>query len=112
MAGFRTPVLRGRDAQLAILGEELDRVRGGTGALVLVEGGAGTGKSRLLDEAVAIAHQLSFGADAGAAEAGDGAVQLAPLMAALFDWPPVAFGDGSSWTFRTRCDCCGELYAG
>jgi predicted ATPase len=48
MAGFHTAVVRGRDAQLAILGAELDRVRRGAIALVLVEGGAGMGKSRLL----------------------------------------------------------------
>jgi hypothetical protein len=87
MAGFHTAVVRGRDAQLAILGAELDRVRRGASALVLVEGGAGMGKSRLLDEAAAIAHRLSFTVGTGVAEAGDGVVQLAALMAALFDGP-------------------------
>lgn len=72
LEGSHTPIVRGRDTELAILGERLDRVRSGTGALVLVEGGPGMGKSRLLEEAVAIAHRLSFRAGTGIAEAGDG----------------------------------------
>ena len=43
----------GRDAQMTALSEQLSRARGGAGAVVLVEGDAGMGKSRLLDEAAA-----------------------------------------------------------
>jgi len=54
------PVVRGRDAELASIGVQLDRVRSGAGAVVLVEGEAGMGKSRLLAEAVRVARRLAF----------------------------------------------------
>ena len=81
------PVVRGRDAELASIGVQLDRVRSGAGAVVLVEGEAGMGKSRLLAEAVRVARRLAFRVGAAAAEPGAGIVELAPLMTALFDGP-------------------------
>ncbi|MGO9958935.1 MAG: ATP-binding protein, partial [Solirubrobacteraceae bacterium] len=48
LATFRTPVVRGRDAELASIGVQLDRVRSGAGEVVLVEGERGMGKTRLL----------------------------------------------------------------
>jgi len=42
--------LREREAELQALGRELDAVVGGSGRAVLVEGSAGIGKTRLLDE--------------------------------------------------------------
>ena len=36
---------------MAALGEQLDRARSGVGTVVLIEGDAGMGKTRLLDEA-------------------------------------------------------------
>jgi hypothetical protein len=60
-------------------------VRSGTGAVVLVEGEPGMGKTRLLAEAARVARRLGFRAGAGAAEPGAGVVELAPLMTALFD---------------------------
>jgi DNA-binding CsgD family transcriptional regulator len=80
-----TPVVRGRDAELASIGVQLDRVRSGTGAVVLVEGDPGIGKTRLLAEAARVARRLGFRVGAGAAEPGAGVVELAPLMTALFD---------------------------
>jgi DNA-binding CsgD family transcriptional regulator/tetratricopeptide (TPR) repeat protein len=77
----------GRDAQLAALSERLDRTCGGAGTVVLVEGDAGMGKSRLLDEAVAVARRRGFRIGIGVADPGDGMVELATLMAALFDGP-------------------------
>jgi DNA-binding CsgD family transcriptional regulator len=62
-------------------------VRSGAGAVVLVEGEAGMGKSRLLAEAVRVARRLAFRVGAAAAEPGAGIVELAPLMTALFDGP-------------------------
>ena len=41
--------LRGRGPEVAVLGEVLDRVAAGRPALVLIEGEAGIGKTRLLD---------------------------------------------------------------
>src|SRR5580704_18238380 len=85
LARTRTPVVRGRDAELASIGVQLDRVRSGAGAVVLVEGEAGIGKSRLLEEAARVARRLAFRVGIGAAEPGAGIVELAPLMTALFD---------------------------
>src|SRR5258708_18374098 len=44
--------LRGRGTEVGILGEVLDRVAGGRPAVVLIEGEAGIGKTRLLDTSV------------------------------------------------------------
>jgi predicted ATPase len=85
LAITRTPLVRGRDAELASIGVQLDRVRSGRGAVVLVEGEPGMGKTRLLAEANRVAGRLAFRVGAGAAEPGGGIVELAPLMTALFD---------------------------
>ncbi len=42
--------IRGRAAEMAVLGEALDRVASGRASVVLIEGEAGIGKTRLLDE--------------------------------------------------------------
>jgi DNA-binding CsgD family transcriptional regulator len=84
-ANSPTPVVRGRDAELASIGVQLDRVRTGAGAVVLVEGEPGIGKSRLLAEAARVAGRLAFRVGTGVAEPGTGVVELAPLMTALFD---------------------------
>ena len=81
------PIVRGRDVELASIGVQLDRVRTGVGAVVLVEGEAGMGKTRLLAEAGRVARRLAFRVRAGAAEPGARVVELAPLMTALFDGP-------------------------
>jgi DNA-binding CsgD family transcriptional regulator len=60
-------------------------VRSGAGAVLLVEGEPGMGKTRLLAEAARVARRLAFRAGVGAAEPGAGVVELAPLMTALFD---------------------------
>src|SRR3954465_12492003 len=85
LATSPTPVVRGRDAELASIGVRLDRVRAGVGAVVLVEGEPGMGKTRLLAEAGRVARRLSFRVGVGAAEPGAEVVELAPLLAALFD---------------------------
>jgi hypothetical protein len=64
---------------------QLDRVRSGVGAVVLVEGEPGIGKTRLLAEAARVARRLGFRVGIGAADPGAGVVELAPLMTALFD---------------------------
>ena len=43
--------LIGRSGELAVLRERMEALRGGTGSLVLIEGDAGTGKTRLLEAA-------------------------------------------------------------
>jgi DNA-binding CsgD family transcriptional regulator len=86
--------LRGRDAPLTELGVTLDRVRGGAGAVVLVEGAPGIGKSRLLEEATRMARRMGFAVGRGGAEPGDG-VDLAPLMDALFEGDPPPLEPGA-----------------
>ena len=81
----RRHVIRGRDIPVAELSVTLDRVRkSAASAVVLVEGGAGMGKTRFLDEAVKMAGRMGFAAGRSGAEPGD-AVDLAVLMDALFE---------------------------
>ena len=79
--------VRGRDSELTVLGQQLDQLLSGVGTVVLVEGGAGMGKSRLLEEVAAMAGRLSIRVGRGTADPADTVVQLAALMEALFDGP-------------------------
>jgi predicted ATPase len=63
-----TSRLRGREVQLQALGEALDRVASGHPAVVLVEGEAGIGKSRLLAEALDDAQARGLHTVAGRAQ--------------------------------------------
>ena len=47
------PRMLGRDAELGLIGDAAERARAGTPTCVLVDGGAGIGKSRLVAEALA-----------------------------------------------------------
>ena len=47
------PRLRGREPEQRVLGEALDRVASGSLAILLIEGEAGIGKTRLLKEGLA-----------------------------------------------------------
>ena len=78
-------MIRGRDAELGALGGLLARVRSGSGAVLLIEGAAGMGKSRLLAEGVRMAHRLDLPVGVGAAEPSESVAELAPLLRALFD---------------------------
>ncbi|MDQ4133068.1 MAG: AAA family ATPase, partial [Actinomycetota bacterium] len=62
-----TPFL-GRTAELAAIGDVLNEVRAGAGRVLVVEGEAGVGKSRLLDEAVRLAERLGLEVLRGAAD--------------------------------------------
>jgi DNA-binding CsgD family transcriptional regulator/DNA-binding transcriptional ArsR family regulator len=79
------PTIRGRDAELGALGELFDRVRLGSGSVLLVEGAAGMGKSRLIGEGVRMANRVGFPVGMGAAEPSESVAELAPLLRALFD---------------------------
>ncbi len=79
--------VRGRDAELTVLGQHLDRLLSGIGSVVLVEGGAGMGKTRLLEEVAAMARRLSIRFGGGVTDPGDTVVQLSVLMEALFEGP-------------------------
>jgi hypothetical protein len=67
------------------MGDLLDRVRAGSGAVVLVEGPAGIGKSRPLGEGVRMACRLSFRVGISAADPSESVAELAPLLRALVD---------------------------
>ena len=83
--GAPKDTVRGHDAELTVLGEQLDQLLSGVGTVVLVEGGAGMGKSRLLAEVAAMAGRLSIRVGCGTADPADTVVQLSELMEALFD---------------------------
>ncbi len=67
-SGARDPVvsdtgsslpIRGRDEQLQMITGFLERVRAGVGSVVIIEGAAGLGKTRLLSVARAAARALA-----------------------------------------------------
>ena len=68
--GTRAPTLRirGRATEIAVLAEALDRVASGGPAVVLIEGEAGIGKTRLLDETLQDALGRGMQVAAGRAE--------------------------------------------
>jgi predicted ATPase len=76
--------IRGRDDQLKLITNLLERVRGGVGGVAIIEGAAGLGKTRLLMAAQSMAQSLSFRSGLGAAEPGHSAVEMAALIEALF----------------------------
>jgi DNA-binding CsgD family transcriptional regulator/tetratricopeptide (TPR) repeat protein len=75
----------GRDAELALIRGELERLSDGAEAVLIVEGAAGMGKSRLLAEVAAIARSLGIRVGTSAADPSETVVELATLLAALFD---------------------------
>ena len=80
--------VRGRDAELSSLEEHLERVRAGAGSVVLIEGGPGLGKTRLLQAAWARAEGMAFRVGRGMADPIESVVELAALMEALFEGDP------------------------
>ena len=62
------PGIRGREAEVAVLSGALDRVASGRRAVVLIEGEAGIGKTRLLDAALENARGRGMQVAAGRAE--------------------------------------------
>src|SRR5712672_155725 len=75
----------GRDAELALVRGELERLSDGAEAVVVIEGAAGMGKSRLLAEVAAIARSLGVRVGRSAADPSETMVELAALLTALFD---------------------------
>jgi DNA-binding CsgD family transcriptional regulator len=75
----------GRDAELALIRAELERLSDGAEAVLIVEGAAGMGKSRLLAEVSVIARSLGIRVGSSAADPSETVVELAVLLAALFD---------------------------
>src|ERR1700733_1259914 len=84
------PPLRGRQQELAVIRRKLSQGRAGPGGVILLEGSAGLGKTRLLDECVSMAAELSFRVGRGAVEPGR-VIELGALFDALFEGsPPLA----------------------
>jgi DNA-binding CsgD family transcriptional regulator/tetratricopeptide (TPR) repeat protein len=75
----------GRDAELALIRGEFERVSAGAEAVVIVEGAAGMGKSHLLAEVSTIARSLGARVGTSAADPSETVVELSTLLAALFD---------------------------
>ena len=77
--------VRGRDGELAVLGQHLDQLLSGISSVVLLEGGAGMGKSHLLREMAGMARRLSIRVGYGLADPANTVVPLSVLMEALFE---------------------------
>src|SRR6476660_3188963 len=92
----------GRDAELALLRSELERLSGGTESVVVVEGAAGMGKSRLLAEVAAIARSLGVRVGSSAADPSETMVELSALLAALFDGTEPLLDPGALSTLHAQ----------
>ena len=77
--------LRGRDRELAALRRHFARLNDGVGACLLIQGGPGLGKSRLISQAARMAWDSGFAVGQSAADPDDASVPLAVLMRALFE---------------------------
>src|SRR5665213_2775356 len=82
------PPIRGRDADLALIGQRLEDVSAGRGGVMLVEGAPGFGKTRVLLETAHRAARLAIRCGHGLADPLDQIVDLAPVLEALFDTDP------------------------
>ena len=85
VGGTRRTPLRGRGEELAAIGARLDEVRAGVGSVIIVEGRAGLGKTRLLDACASMAAERSFRVGRGVAEPHRRVVEFDALFDALFD---------------------------
>jgi DNA-binding CsgD family transcriptional regulator len=77
--------LRGRDGEIAVIGDTLASARRGREAILFVAGRPGFGKTRLLSEAAALAKRRGFRVGAGAVAPSDQVVPMGGLLSALFD---------------------------
>lgn len=86
--------IRGRDNELESVRRRLLDVREGSGGIILIEGSAGVGKSRLMDAVAEIGSDLSFRVGRGATEIEperrviDQVPRVEALLYALFDGDP------------------------
>ena len=85
VGGAQGPPLRGRGDELAAIAARLDEVRSGIGSVIIIEGRAGLGKTRLLDACASMAAERSFRVGRGVTEPHRQVVELGALFDALFD---------------------------
>ncbi|MFJ4689329.1 ATP-binding protein [Streptomyces sp. NPDC088789] len=85
------PPVRGRDEELDFIGARLDRLAQGRGDIVCVEGAPGSGKSRLLSEAQAVAVRRGLRVFRGGADLDGQFVPLGPLLDGLLTGPEPLF---------------------
>jgi DNA-binding CsgD family transcriptional regulator len=78
-------VVRGRNAEMTTLRQHVSDLRHSRGAVLLIEGAPGTGKSRLLDEAATLAREMTMRVGATAVQPEDSTIEFSTLLAALFD---------------------------
>jgi DNA-binding CsgD family transcriptional regulator/tetratricopeptide (TPR) repeat protein len=84
MATLPPREFHGRDAELALIRREFrERIAAGAEAVVIVEGAAGMGKSRLLSEVTTLARSLDIRVGGHAADPTETVVELAGLLGAL-----------------------------
>jgi DNA-binding CsgD family transcriptional regulator len=76
--------VRGRDEELVLIESRLDETQSGVGSVIIVEGKAGSGKTRLLEACASIAAARSFRVGRGEADPGRTVVELDALFDALF----------------------------
>src|ERR1700722_2873278 len=76
--------LRGRDYELGVLRGQLAAAHSGAGSVSGIEAGPGLGKTRLIEEAIAMAGRSSVAVGRGDGDQAKLAVYLAPLLEALF----------------------------
>ena len=80
--------LRGREAEVAVIERRLHEVRAGTGGAIVIEGSAGSGKTKLVDASMELANGLGFCVGRGAVEPYvAGPTELEALFDALFEGP-------------------------
>ena len=89
MAGLR---LRGREPEQAILADLIAGTAGGTAGIVMIDGPAGIGKSRLVQHAARLAIENGFIVAAARSDELDQVTPLGPLLTALRASEPAIIG--------------------
>src|SRR5215469_2183122 len=86
--------LRGRQPEQAVLADMIAGAADGAAGIVLIDGPAGIGKSRLIQDAARLAAERGFAVAAARSDELDQVTPLGPLIAALrASEPPILGGD-------------------
>jgi DNA-binding CsgD family transcriptional regulator len=78
-----SPMILGRDYEIRVLGETVERARGGLTQLVCIEGLAGLGKSTLVEETIRNAHDAGFASIVCRTDEFNGVRPFGPIIDAL-----------------------------